>query len=62
MGVAMRAAVGVEEAGDRARLARIARAVTRELGLCLGVEDCGYYACVMQTSQGVYEEVRQPPY
>ncbi|KAK0747055.1 hypothetical protein B0T18DRAFT_466640 [Schizothecium vesticola] len=47
MGAAMRAVVGVEEAGDHARFARIARALTKELGLCLGMDNCGYYACVM---------------
>ncbi|KAI1211191.1 uncharacterized protein F4807DRAFT_458763 [Annulohypoxylon truncatum] len=41
---------------------KIARTVVHELGHCLGFAHCVYYACVMQSSSCMAEDVRQPPY
>lgn len=41
---------------------RLARTVSHELGHCLGMDHCNYYACMMQTTSGIPEDVRQPPY
>ncbi|KAI1387176.1 uncharacterized protein F4822DRAFT_275788 [Hypoxylon trugodes] len=41
---------------------RIARTTVHELGHCLGIDHCIYYACVMQGTARMAEDVRQPPY
>ncbi|RYO77671.1 hypothetical protein DL766_004731 [Monosporascus sp. MC13-8B] len=41
---------------------RLARTASHELGHCLGMEHCVYYACNMQSTAGMVEDVRQPPY
>ena len=41
---------------------RLARTVSHELGHCFGIEHCVYYACNMQGTAGMKEDVRQPPY
>lgn len=41
---------------------RLARTVAHELGHCFGMDHCIYYACLMQSTAGVAEDVRQPPY
>lgn len=41
---------------------RLARTVSHELGHCFGMDHCTYYACNMQGTAGMKEDVRQPPY
>ena len=41
---------------------RLARTVSHELGHCLGIAHRTYYACNMQGTAGMKEDVRQPPY
>jgi archaemetzincin len=43
-------------------LARMVRTVVHELGHCLCLDHCSYYACVMQGTAGMAEDLRQPPY
>jgi len=43
-------------------LARLARTASHELGHCFALDHCVYYACVMQGTAGLKEDMRQPPY
>ncbi|EJD48190.1 hypothetical protein AURDEDRAFT_43611, partial [Auricularia subglabra TFB-10046 SS5] len=43
-------------------LSRICRTASHELGHCLGLDHCVYYACAMQGTASVAEDARQPPY
>ena len=47
---------------DDTFLLRVCRTATHELGHCFGLEHCVYYACVMQSTASMAEDVRQPPY
>lgn len=42
--------------------ARLCRTASHELGHCFGMGHCVYYACVMQSTASLAEDVRQPPY
>ncbi|KAI0411257.1 hypothetical protein F5X98DRAFT_57742 [Xylaria grammica] len=41
---------------------RTARTLVHELGHCFGMDHCIFYACNMQGTSGMAEDVRQPPY
>ena len=43
-------------------LSRLTRTASHELGHCFGIDHCGYYACIMQGTASMIEDVRQPPY
>lgn len=43
-------------------LSRLARTASHELGHCLGIDHCVFYACIMQGSASLAEDARQPPY
>lgn len=42
--------------------ARLARTISHEIGHCFALGHCVYYACNMQGTAGMKEDVRQPPY
>ncbi|KAL2267935.1 hypothetical protein VTJ83DRAFT_5212 [Remersonia thermophila] len=43
-------------------LSRVARTAAHEVGHCFCLEHCSYYACIMQDTSGMSEDLRQPPY
>jgi archaemetzincin len=43
-------------------LGRVCRTAGHELGHCLGIAHCVYYACSMQGNASIIEDARQPPY
>ncbi|EIM80328.1 uncharacterized protein STEHIDRAFT_68085, partial [Stereum hirsutum FP-91666 SS1] len=43
-------------------LFRICRTASHELGHCFGMDHCVYYACSMQGTTSLAEDMRQPPY
>ncbi|KAJ2894792.1 hypothetical protein MKZ38_007221 [Zalerion maritima] len=43
-------------------LSRFVRTASHELGHCMAIDHCVYYACVMQSTAGLVEDGRQPPY
>ncbi|KAI1765026.1 hypothetical protein GGR53DRAFT_465854 [Hypoxylon sp. FL1150] len=44
------------------RFSRVAKTVVHELGHCFGMDHCVYYACIMQGTANMAEDLRQPPY
>ncbi|KAL2193937.1 hypothetical protein P885DRAFT_71748 [Corynascus similis CBS 632.67] len=50
------------ESGVNMWLSRLVRTVSHELGHCLCLDHCSYYACVMQSTASIAEDLRQPPY
>ncbi|KAJ7095771.1 hypothetical protein B0H15DRAFT_921083 [Mycena belliarum] len=43
-------------------LGRACRTASHELGHCLGIDHCVYYACAMQGTASLREDGRQPPF
>jgi archaemetzincin len=43
-------------------LGRVCRTASHEIGHCLGIDHCVYYACLMQGTANVCEDARQPPF
>jgi len=43
-------------------LYRMTRTASHELGHCFGIDHCVYYACIMQGTASMAEDVRQPPF
>ncbi|KAJ6585132.1 hypothetical protein B0H19DRAFT_1108417 [Mycena capillaripes] len=43
-------------------LGRACRTASHELGHCLGIDHCVYYACSMQGTASLAEDARQPPF
>ncbi|KAK5137723.1 hypothetical protein LTR08_007294 [Meristemomyces frigidus] len=43
-------------------LGRVCKTASHELGHCFGMDHCVYYACIMQSTAGLSEDARQPPY
>ena len=43
-------------------LSRVCQTASHELGHCFAMDHCVYYACVMQATASLSEDVRQPPY
>ncbi|KAK5653235.1 hypothetical protein OQA88_9134 [Cercophora sp. LCS_1] len=65
IGAAVKAALAAPGATWNLRglwVSRVVRTVAHELGHCFCLAHCSYYACVMQSTTSVAEDVRQPPY
>lgn len=43
-------------------LSRVCKTAAHELGHCVGLDHCTYYACLMQGTAGLAEDARQPFY
>jgi len=59
---AVTAASSAQQEATALWFSRLARTVSHELGHCFGMDHCVYYACNMQGTAGMKEDVRQPPY
>ena len=59
---AARAAPPAEEDLYALWLSRFVRTASHELGHCFALDHCVYYACMMQSTTSMAEDVRQPPY
>ncbi|EIW82624.1 hypothetical protein CONPUDRAFT_135964 [Coniophora puteana RWD-64-598 SS2] len=62
LGAAIQAASEALPDSRETYLLRVCRTATHELGHCFGLDHCVYYACFMQSTSSVAEDVRQPPY
>nr|GAT60182.1 predicted protein [Mycena chlorophos] len=51
-----------QEALSALWLGRACRTSSHELGHCVGIDHCVYYACVMQGTSSLKEDARQPPF
>ncbi|KAF2824903.1 hypothetical protein CC86DRAFT_326217 [Ophiobolus disseminans] len=60
--VAGNGSLNAEQGASALWFSRLARTVSHELGHCFGMAHCVYYACNMQGTAGMKEDVRQPPY
>uniref|UniRef100_A0A8H7K4D3 Uncharacterized protein n=1 Tax=Bionectria ochroleuca TaxID=29856 RepID=A0A8H7K4D3_BIOOC len=43
-------------------MSRTARTMSHEIGHCMVLDHCSFFACVMQGTANIAEDVRQPPY
>ncbi|CAG9980390.1 unnamed protein product [Clonostachys byssicola] len=43
-------------------MSRTARTMSHEVGHCMVLDHCSFFACVMQGTANIAEDVRQPPY
>ena len=43
-------------------LGRICKTAAHEVGHCLGIDHCTYFACLMQGTANIGEDARQPPF
>lgn len=55
-------AAGHRENEDALWFSRLARTVSHEIAHCFAFDHCVYYACNLQGTAGMKEDVRQPPY
>lgn len=57
-----RGTVAGQEGAAALWFSRLARTASHEIGHCFALAHCVYYACAMQSTAGLGEDARQPPY